>query len=282
MVRQFVVTIILWCFSTQVWAQAPSAPPAAGTEIVKPTVKPAIRKPAARGEPDGNVPPARIGPCTLGVIVVIGDEFMVKSIGLTVFQSKETAVPITGWGLNDLIFTRVRAAAPAGATVLKIPYNPSRLPQHDAPRDSLIRNAKTELADYMREVTRGTNCQRYVQIANSISSFGSTNYTVGGFGVVDVDILLGHRVYLYALSFIRVFDGRDFSIIRQSSALINRTPLAMQRLLGALMSGPYRELPVESFPGRPEDAAGNIELRDGVRAMLTESLDKTLPFMLQP
>jgi hypothetical protein len=35
------------------------------------------------------------------------------------------------------------------------------------------------------------------------------------------------------------------------------------------------------FPDKPADAAANLVLRDGVRAMLTASLDKTLPPMLR-
>lgn len=205
---------------------------------------------------------------------------MVKSIGLTIFQSKETPVPIPGWGLNDLIFARIRAAIPAGLSVLRIPYHPSRLPSHDAPGDGLLRDLKAELVERMRELTKGTNCLRYIQIGNSISRFGSSNYTVGGFGIVDQNVLLGHRVFLYAATYIRVFDGRDFSIIRHGSAVTNFTPFALQSLVGHPMMGPYRDLPAELFPTRPEDAAGDLALRDSVRAMLTESLDKTLPYML--
>jgi hypothetical protein len=131
----------------------------------------------------------------------------------------------------------------------------------------------------MRELTKGTNCHRYIQIGNSISRFSTSNYTVGGFGIVDQNVLLGHRVFLYAMAFIRVFDGQDFSIIRQSTAVTNFTPMVVQNLTHP-MFGPYRDLPAESFPTRPEDAAGDLALRDGVRAMLTESLDKTLPYML--
>ncbi|WP_246666884.1 hypothetical protein [Bradyrhizobium guangdongense] len=256
------------------------SPPGETVPALPPPAKTTARKPSTPSSPAGK--PASVGsaPCWLGVVVTTGDEFMVKSIGLTVFQSKETAVPITSWGLNDLIFARVRAAAPAGATVLRIPYNPARLPQHDAPRDGLLRDLKAEVAERMREATMGTNCQRYIQIGNSISRFGSTNYTVGGFGIVDQNVLLGHRVFLYAATYVRVFDGRDFSIIRHGSAVTNFTPFALQSLVGHPMMGPYRDLPAESFPIRPEDAAGDLALRDGVRAMLTESLDKTLPYML--
>jgi hypothetical protein len=35
------------------------------------------------------------------------------------------------------------------------------------------------------------------------------------------------------------------------------------------------------FPEKPADAVNNPVLRDGVRTMLTKSLDKTLPALLQ-
>jgi hypothetical protein len=225
------------------------------------------------------------GPCDFGVVVTTGDEFTVLTTGLTVFQNKKMVVPIPGWGLNDLIFARTRAAIPAGVSVLRIPYNPAKFPPHDESKDTLkdrlFRDLDAELAGYMRAVAKGTNCRHYIQILNSISTFGSSNYTVRGFGILNHDVVLGRRIYLYALAFIRIFDGRDFSVVRQSSALTNvHHSLVVQRLLGKQIGGPYRELPAESFPTRPEDAADNPALRDGVRAMLTESLDKTLPLLL--
>ncbi|MDA9401166.1 hypothetical protein XH79_20865 [Bradyrhizobium sp. CCBAU 45389] len=225
------------------------------------------------------------GSCDFGVVVTAGDEFTVLTTGLTVFQNKKMVIPIPGWGLNDLIFARTRAAIPAGVSVLRIPYNPAKFPPRDESKDTLkdrlFRDLNAELAGYMREVVKGTNCRHYIQILNSISPIGTSNYTVRGFGILNQDVVLGRRIYLYALAFIRIFDGRDFSVVRQSSALINlHHSLVVQRLLGRQIGGPYRELPAESFPARPEDAADNPALRDGVRALLTESLDKTLPLLL--
>ncbi|MBP1097104.1 hypothetical protein [Bradyrhizobium diazoefficiens] len=274
----FVVAIILWCFSTQARAQAQ-------LETARPTVKQAIGKITTRREATGKPAPVAGGSCDFGVVVTTGDEFTVLTTGLTVFQNKTMVVPIPGWGLNDLIFARTRAAIPAGVSVLRIPYNPAKFPPRDESKDTLkdrlFRDLNAELAGYMREVAKGTNCRHYIQILNSVSPIGTSNYTVRGFGILNQDVVLGRRIYLYALAFIRIFDGRDFSVVRQSSALINvHHSLVVQRLLGRQIGGPYRELPAESFPTRPEDAADNPALRDGVRAMLAESLDKTLPLLL--
>nr|WP_249146011.1 hypothetical protein [Bradyrhizobium diazoefficiens] len=278
MTRLFVVAIILWCFSTQARAQTK-------LETARPTVKQANGKTTARREATGKPAPVVGGSCDFGVVVTAGDEFTVLTTGLTVFQNKKTVVPIPGWGLKDLIFARTRAAIPAGVSVLRIPYNPAKFPPRDESKDTLkdrlFRDLNTELAGYMREVAKGTNCRHYIQILNSVSPIGSSNFTVRGFGILNQDVVLGRRIYLHALAFIRIFDGRDFSVVRQSSALINvHHSLVVQRLLGRQISGPYRELPAESFPTRPEDAADNPALRDGVSAMLTESLDKTLPLLL--
>ncbi|WP_225129581.1 MULTISPECIES: hypothetical protein [unclassified Bradyrhizobium] len=276
--RLLVITIILWCFSTQARAQAQS-------ETGQSTVKQANGKLATRREAAGKPAPTAGGSCDFGVVVTTGDEFIVLTTGLTIFQNKKMVVPIPRWGLNDLIFARTRAAIPAGVSVLRIPYNPAKFPPRDESKDTLkdrlFRNLNAELAGYMREVAKGTNCRHYIQILNAISPIGSSSYTVRGFGILNQDVVLGRRIFLYALAFIRIFDGRDFSVVRQSSALINMDhSLAVQRFLGKLIGGPYRELPAESFPTRPEEAADNPALRDGVRAMLTESLDKTLPLLL--
>ncbi|WP_334533276.1 hypothetical protein [Bradyrhizobium sp. AZCC 2230] len=283
MARLVVVATVLWCFSTTAWAQTPSAPSGTGTETAGSVSKQANSKKTTRREATGRPASAGGSPCDFGVVVTTGDEFTVLTTGLTVFQNKKMVVPIPGWRLNDLIFARTRAAIPAGVSVLRISYNPAKFPPRDESKDTLkdrlFRDLNAELAQYMREVVKGTNCRHYIQILNSISPIGSSNYTVRGFGILNQDVVLGRRIFLYALAFIRIFDGRDFSVVRQSSALINvRHSLAVQRLLGTLISGPYRELPAESF--RPEDAADNPALRDGVRAMLTESLDKTLPLLL--
>lgn len=279
MLRLLAAAIVLSCVSTFASAQAQPAPQTTATQPAPTTAKSAIRKPAARNQPAGKQAAGGGGSCGLGVVVVVGDQFTVKTIGLTRFQSKETVVPIH-WGLEDLIFARVRAAAP-GLTVIRIPYVKSRFPEREKPNE-LFRDERAELADHMRKVTEGTNCQRYVLVGNSISRFSTYAYTVRGIGIVNQDVLVGHRIYFFALSYIRVFDGRDFSILRHGSALTHIDPLLKRVLLGTLILGPYSELAEASFPNKPEDVAGNLAFREYARALLTASLDKTLPIMLRP
>ena len=55
----------------------------------------------------------------------------------------------------------------------------------------------------------------------------------------------------------------------------------VERLLHNPLGGPSSELDRAMFPEKPADAVNNPVLRDGVRTMLTKSLDKTLPALLQ-
>lgn len=285
MFRLFVAAIVLSCLSTPASTQTGSSPPASAAPASKPSVKTVIRKPAKANEPAAastrSGPAVTSEPCGLGVIVAVGDEFMVKRVGFDFLNNQEKEVPIVNWGLDDLIFTRVRAAAPRGVTVRRIFYQKSVQPSEEL-KNRFFRDQRAELVDVMRQVTAGTSCNRYVMVGRSISKFNETTHTVRGIGMIDWDVPLNRKIYVFALSFIRVFDGRDFSIVRQGSAITQREPLVKRMLLGELMLGPYSEVSESSFPREPEQAAGNLALREYARALLTAGLDKTLPWMLRP
>lgn len=80
-------------------------------------VKPAIKKPAGV-KPSG---PVESGPCQIGVIPVGGDLFVVEKFGPFTFMDKRARVSIAAWALDDLVVSRVRAAA-SGSSVKRIPY----------------------------------------------------------------------------------------------------------------------------------------------------------------
>jgi len=119
MIRAFAVALVLSCFAVSPWAQAQPAPGTRGTTAAP---KPAARKSAPKAKTSAKPPgPAESGPCQIGVIPVIGDQFVVQKVGLMVFGNDHAEVPINAWGLDDLAVARVRAAA-AGAGVRKIAY----------------------------------------------------------------------------------------------------------------------------------------------------------------
>ena len=278
MVRLLATAIVLSCLSTSASTQTPAFPPTSGTQSTESPIKSTTRKPVERNDP---VASAKIEPCGIGIIVAVGDEFMVKRIGLDFFNDHVKVVPIESWGLNDLVFARVRAAVPRGVAVRRIPYSKSVKPREEL-TNQFFRDRKAEQVDVMRQITAGTGCERYVLVGRSISRVNESKETVRGIGILDMDVPLRHKTYVFALSYIWVFNGRDFSIIRHGSAITKRDPLMQRMLLGELILGPYNEVTQASFPSRPDEIVNNLALREYARALLTASLDRTMPWMLRP
>src|SRR5437870_5053219 len=114
MFRVLVVAFAVSCLAPCGWAQTQPAPAAAAPT---PATKPPSKKPAAKKTSAKPVGPADNGPCQIGVISDIGDQFVVQNVGLTVFGNERSEIPTKGWGLDDLVIARVRAAAGPGVTV---------------------------------------------------------------------------------------------------------------------------------------------------------------------
>jgi len=274
MFRALIIAVALSCLAQSGWAQTQPAP---ATVAPAPATKPAVKKPAAKTKaaamPAG---PADSGPCHVGVISEMGDQFVVQTVGITVFGNERSAVPISGWGLDDLVVARVRAAAGPGVSVRKIPHTKEAFAQLERP-GSFFRDTKSELSDAVRQIASGSNCGRYVLVHRSSSQFSNLNQSVHGIGIVG----WAYRTFLFALSYVRVYDGQSFEIIKQGAATTDEESLISRALLLNPIRGPNRELDKAAFPAVPTEAATNPALRDGVRALLTASLNNTLPAMLR-
>jgi hypothetical protein len=270
MFRVLVVAFALSCLVQSGWAQTQSDPAAT-------TAKPTVKKPAAKkaaGKPTG---PTDGGPCQIGVISDMGDKFAVQAVGITVFGNELTEVPVTGWGLDDLVVARVRAAAGPGVTVRKIAFSKDAFSPLER-SGSFFRDMKAESSNVVRQIASGSNCERYVLVRRSTSGFSNLNQSVRGIGIVS----WAHRTFLFALSEIRIYSGQSFEVVKQAVTTNDGESLISRALVLNPIRGPNREVDRGTFPSVPADAATSTALRDGARALLTTSLDNTLPAMLRP
>jgi hypothetical protein len=259
MPRRFILAaVVMSCFAAAGWAQTPSAPPPdsdSGKSVAK--------KPTRRSD----APPAESGPCHIGVIPIAGDLFRVEKYGFGGFGKR---IATEGWALDELVVSRVRAAAP-GRSVRRVPFTAAEL-IGAARRPSSFFGDK--LREFAQRVAGRISCERYVVVHRHGGSSGE-------FGIGISRRPLFDKAILYAMMKILVYEGHTFELIRQAPASIKDDNSFGRSLLG-LPSGPSRELDLSAFPDRPEDAARNPMLRDGVRALLTQSLDNTLPAILKP
>jgi hypothetical protein len=85
--------------------------------------------------------------------------------------------------------------------------------------------------------------------------------------------------HLYALTEMRLYDGRSFELIKQATASLG-DELTAAALYTKPFRGPLRQIDVAAFPTRPEQAGTNQTFRAIIRSLLASSLDHTLPALL--
>jgi hypothetical protein len=208
-------------------------------------------------------------------VIAAVDRFMVTKIGLTAFSTETAVAPIEGWGLDDLVVARVRAAAGAGVTVLRLAYPRNVFePFYDPPAKPL-QSPRSQLTDIVRRIAGSTRCKRYVVISAFPGAYSRTNQTLSGVGVYRTSLL--KTAYLYAYLLVVVFDGESFAIRKNPYATIE------SRLTEAFKPRKDfdREIDSTSFPSSAVEAANSTALRNGARAVLTERLDDMLPAFLR-
>jgi hypothetical protein len=236
--------------------------------------EPAARIPAPRARTEAKpAGAAETGHCQIGVIPIAGNLFLVKKFGPFTFTDTYARVAVDGWALDELVVSRVRAAAP-GMSVRRIPFTKEELELARRRKPiSFFHSSAAALKEFAQHLAPRISCERYVVV-----------HRHGGnqreFGIGISKHYLARQASLFAMMYIRVYDGQTFELIKQAPALTTEDTY-IERVLHNPLGGPSRELDPAMFPNKPADAAANLVLRDGVRAMLTASLDKTLPPMLR-
>lgn len=273
MFRILVVAAALSCLPTSLWAQTPPAPAGNPARTAAPA-KPAATKatPKQKSAPK-LAAPAESGPCQVGVISTVGSKFAVQKVGLTIFGNELTEVPIEAWGLDDLIVTRVRAAA-AGINVRKVPYAKASFEPYYNPPSRMFRNGDEDLTGVVRQIASQTNCARYFVFVIFDGQLQGTNQTLRGIGVVNRGTAVLSSTMLFTVIGLKVFDGQSFAIARNPN--VNFRSI-LEGTLSGLTQDPLTKLENEDFPSTPADAANSAILRERTRALLTARLDKMLP-----
>jgi hypothetical protein len=252
-------------------AQTPPAATAPSAQQTKPAAKKATTtKPKAAAKP---AEPASSGPCGIGVIAATQDLFVVQKIGLTVFGNDYAEVPVS-WGLDDLTFARVRAAA--GATpVRRIPYAKGAFDSYYHPKGGLFRNRREELSNLVRQIAGNAGCERYVVVMRSEGQLDGTNQTLSGVGIFSRGVGLISYAYVFVYVGVIVVDGQTFEIRKGPAVTFEGV---MKHLADNFVDNELlRKVDKSMFPETAADSANNTALRDTTRDFLTKRLDKILP-----
>lgn len=274
MSRLFAAALVLSFPIASAWTQTAEVAPVAKPAINKPAVKKAAAKPGkAAPKP---LEPAAAGPCQLGVIAALEDKFSVQKIGITVFGNEETEVPVD-WGLNDIVAERVRAAA-GGAGVRRIAYPKGAFEPYYERSEALFRIPSDKLTPIVRQVAGNADCERYLVVTTLSVQLDGTNQPLNGIGILDGRGPFGHPS-LFTYFMVTIFDGKTFEIRRNPH--FSDLGKALARSFIPEKPNPLSLLDDGAFPQPAAAAAQNTMLRDRIRILLAEKLDKTLPDVLK-
>jgi hypothetical protein len=260
-------------------APTPAPNPSPSKPLPAKPKKPAPPKPDAGAPAAAATANAQRGHC-IGVIPHIGDRFVVQTIGVMALGNDLKEVPIESWGLDDLVVARVRAAAGAGVAVRRIAYPANAFEPFDHPPNRLFRNAEKDLKNVVQAIAGASGCERYVVVVKDTNADSMTNQSFTGIGIFS---RAGGDVHLFALTALSVFDGHTFEVLKGGVGApveqkLGSNPTLYDRLRTNPMHGPNLALKEDfSWPSSQDAVMG---LRDTTRALLAESLDKTLPELL--
>lgn len=278
--RAFIVVFLLACTNGLVRAQDGSTPTAGARRSATSAVKPSAR----RAAPDSRIATRQaaspaVGPCQIGIIPALGNRLSLQHVGLTVFGNELTDVPIEAWGLDDIVVARIRAAAGGGTPVKRIAYAKGAFDSLYRLQKQGVRDGREELPAVVRQIAANSNCDRYVVVTTSIGPIPGTNQTAVGLGLFTnwANGVTG-RGALFAFVQIAVLDGRNFTLHDDPSRSLGAKLADSLSFFAKEKS--FQQVEYIEAPASPEATAGDARLRDGMRALLTEKLDKMLPTYL--
>src|ERR1700734_1009197 len=270
-----------WRWRNRLWRRRRQRP----RLILRPPKRAKPAKPAAKkpGPPKPDAA-AQSGPCGIGVIPHIGENFALQSFGITVFGNELKKVPIESWGLDDLLVARVRAAAGPHVTVRRMAYPANAFATFDDPPP--FHNGENDLKEIARTVSRAGGCERYIVAVRDAIQIGDSNIIVRGIGVFHRGGLIDrfNTDILVVLTALYVIDGRSFEIVKKGYGGIADEDTLVDRLRRSFsyetpIHGPSRKLEDFTWPPTPDAVGG---LREPTRALLATSLDVALPRLLAP
>jgi hypothetical protein len=242
-------------------AQAQTVQPPAVTKA-----KPAVKKPA-RPKAVAETPAAS-GPC-IGVFPLLGDQFEIRKIGITVFGNEFKQITVDNWGLDDLVVERVRAAVGPGMTVRRIAFAKGAFDGY-VPGIGMFQNLDTKAPAIVRQAAAQTQCERYVVVTRAVAQYVG-NQSIFGLGIVNSGRPILSTTALHAVVRVHVHDGQTFAVLKSGAGSLGGSSF--------LSGAPTRKLDDSWWPEPPE-AANTPAMRDATRKLLGEVLDKSLPELL--
>lgn len=206
----------------------------------------------------------------MGIITATRDLFTVQKIGVTIFNNEFAEMPVA-WGLDDLIYARAKAAG--GAGVRRITYAKDAFDEMEKPKLFFLREESEKLSGVVRKIAGSAGCRRYLFVSRQSVKVSGTNQTVTGFGVLR-HVSLFPRTFVFAYLDMQLLDGQTFETLHNPN--VNAKRILEHLGEGWTKTPGMHDVDESLYPEVASDAADNMALRDTVRRIVTEQLDRDM------
>lgn len=237
--------------------------------------KPAARSPAKSGQTAGKAAPqpqSHSGQKPIGFISMVGEGITIKKVGIMVFGNEEKTFPGDVWKVDDRVTTVVAGLLKKNFRVKRIAVPPGTLKRFNG-GSFFLKSYEDEFTAFVAGLVKGERCDYYFVVSNAHSPLGSTNQSLGGLGVVQWGSIVGPHQYVYALSFLNVYDAQ-MKPLRTEKATIG------QDTFFEPIKGPFQKLEDGSLLPENVDAAfADPRTKQLVMGLLEKSLTVSVPRM---
>jgi len=223
-------------------------------------------------------PPPRSAGKSVCVIPAIGHKFAVKKIGLMVFGNALDEIAVDSWGVDELIVRKIGALLGNRFSVRRVNLPKATLAALESPDGGPFRNRTAEWDEAVTATARAAGkCDFYINVYRTAVAYSNTNQSLFGMGIVSHGTELLGTYWLYANFAVRLYDGNTFAVLKTEIA---RSDPILVSALTTGVGGMNRRVDKTWWPDPPQAAAQSAILKDGIRALVNEGLEKTLPGML--
>jgi len=197
----------------------------------------------------------------------VGDTFSLQKVGITVFGNALDKVPIDSWGIDDFVVKKVGAQLGQRFDVKRVTYPKGAFAPLERPK-SPFSEPKDDRKEIVRGIVGNQKCDLAIVVTKSGSQVGGTNQAVFGLGIVGAgEAIFSDNVWLFALSEIRVYDGRTFAVLGHKRSYTWQPSLG-----GTFIRGPSRQVGKAGWPASPAHVASDTKLKQATMELLGESV----------
>jgi hypothetical protein len=223
------------------------------------------------------VSPSRTAGKSVCLIPAVGHKFAVKKIGIMVFGNALEEIAVDSWGIDELIVRKAGAVLGNRFSVRRVNFPKAKLAALENPGGGPFRNHTAEWDEAVAATARASGkCDFIINVYRTGVAYSNTNQTLFGLGILSHGTDLLGSFWLYANFAIRIYDGNTFAVLKTEAA--RSDPILVSAFTG--IGGMSRRVDKTWWPEPPQAAAQSATIRDGIRALVNQGLEKTLPGML--